>query len=129
MYPARDVEADACCASAAAAVTDAGIMSFTEDGGNNLFRPTEKMTRLEFLVAAMAAFGADKLPKAANTGFADSDDVDSKYKSYVYSAAKLGIVKGIDTDSGCCFMPDRNITKAEAAVILNNIIGYEAEAV
>ncbi|MGM9635675.1 MAG: S-layer homology domain-containing protein [Candidatus Avispirillum sp.] len=122
-----DVEADACCASAAAAVTDAGIMTFTEDGGKNLFRPTEKMTRLEFLVAAMDAFGADKLPKAANTGFADSDDVDSKYRSYVYSAAKLGIVKGIDTDNGCCFMPDRNITKAEAAVILNNIIGYEAE--
>ena len=26
-------------------------------------------------------------------------------------------------------MPDRNITQAEAAVILNNIIGYEAEEV
>lgn len=121
-----DVEADACCASAVAAVSDAEIMSFTEDGGKNMFRPTEKMTRLEFLVSAMDAFGADKLPKVANTGFDDSDDVDDRYKSYVYSAAKLGIVKGVETDSGCSFLPDRIITKAEAAVILNNIIGYEA---
>lgn len=122
-----DVSADSCRKTAACAVCDAGVMSYTEENGEKLFNPTEKTSRLEFLVGLMDACGAKNLPTAPNTGFADSDEVAAEYRSYVYSASKLGIINGIKSDAGMCFMPDEPITKAQAAVMVNSIIGYEAE--
>ena len=62
-----------------------------------------------------------------STGFADDGDIPAEYKKYVYSAQKLGIINGTENEDGKpCFYPNADITRAEAAVIINNIMGYTA---
>lgn len=117
---------DSAYVAAAVTMADMGVMTYSDSGKELYFAPGEKMSRLEFLVSAMNAFGADKLPVVSSTEFDDDAEIPDKYKSYVYSAQKLGIVNGIEQNGKCCFMPDRDITFAEAAVILNNVIGHEA---
>ena len=115
--------------TAATIVTDKGYMSCKNNDGELSFEPDEQVTRLEFLVAAMNVFKAARIPEIEDCGFADDSEVPAEYKGYVYSAAKLGIVNGINGDKGRCFRPNEYITRAEASVILNNIIGYTATTV
>ncbi len=116
-------------AVAASVMTDKGLMDCKSVDGKMYFSPEKEVTRLEFLVACMNVFGADKIPDVETCGFADDSDVPAKYKGYVYSAAKLGIVGGIEENGKSCFKPDDPVTKAQASVIINNIIGYKAEKV
>ena len=104
-------------------------MTCVSDNGKDYFSPESKMSRIDFLVTAMNVFGADNLPKVESTGFTDDESIPEKYKSYVYSAAKLGIVNGVADGDGMRFDPNAYITRAEACVMLNNIIGYEAKTV
>lgn len=114
--------------AAAVTMADKGVMSYSEKDDKLYFEPEEKVSRLEFLISAMNSFGADKLPEISATGFDDDGDIPEEYKSYVYSANKLGIVSGINKDGKCFFEPNNPITLAEASVILNNVIGYEASS-
>lgn len=114
--------------AAAVIMSDKGYMSCVEDSGELYFSPESPVTRLDFLVTAMNVFGADKLPEVESCGFADDSAVPEKYKSYVYSASKLGIIS--DSNGGkAYFRPQDSVTGAEASVILNNIIGKKATAV
>lgn len=122
-----DMEENA-CATAAIAMTDMGIMTCSENDGEITFSPSDTVTRLEFLVSAMNLFGADNIPTVSDTGFVDDSDIPEKYKGIVYSAAKLGIVKGIEKGDCLYFYPNRAITPEEASVILNNVIGYEPKS-
>lgn len=114
---------------AALAVADRGYMSPEKKEGKLYFSPQNSVSRLEFLVSAMSVFGADNIPKAESTGFADDGAIPEEYKGHVYSAAKLGIIASPEDGKELSFRPDDAITKAEAAVILNSIIGYKAEKV
>ena len=75
----------------------------------------------------MNVFGAGNIPSVKSTGFADDDKIPAEYKGYVYSAAKLGIIKGIEKDGTLYFCPDKAVTFAEASQIINNVIGYKPE--
>lgn len=117
-------------ASAAAAVmADKGYMTFLRDGEDMYFAPDEKVTRLDFLVMAMNVFGAKNIPSAKSTGFADDSSIPEKYKGHVYSAAVLGIIGEPEAGKVSLFRPNDAVTRAEASVILNNIIGYTAKTV
>ncbi len=115
--------------TAATVMTDKGYMTCKENDGELCFEPDGQMTRLEFLVTAMNVFKAGRIPEIKDCGFADDADVPEEYKGYVYSAAKLGIINGVNGEKGRYFYPNEYITKAEASVVLNNIIGYEAMTV
>ncbi len=115
--------------TAAAVMTDKGYMSCIEDKNETYFSPDSQVSRLDFLVTCMNVFGADNIPAVSNTGFDDDESISEKYKGYVYSASKLGIISGVKNAEKTMFSPSKAITKAEAAVMLNNIIGYEAETV
>lgn len=110
--------------NAALVMTARGIMSCPQINGAYTFNPNGAVTRSEFLVMVMTALGADSIPTVATTGFADDSDIPASAKGYAASALKLGIVKGDTSQSGLTyFHPNDPITRAEAAVILNNIIG------
>lgn len=110
----------------AAIVMDAlDVMKAEEADGKLYFKPDEKVSRMSFLKMAMDALGADKVPTVKETIFADDADIPADMKGYVSAAYSLGIVKGVSDDTGLFFMPNAPITKSEAAVILNNIIGAE----
>jgi len=113
----------------AAVMAEEGYMTFVEDGGKLYFSPDTRVSRLDFLVSAMDVFGAGNIPVVESTGFSDDSSIPDKYKGYVYGAAKLGIISDPETDGASAFRPYEPVTRAEASVILNSIIGYEAETV
>ena len=83
------------------------------------FRPNTNITRAEFAVIAYKAFD---LESKGSTNFGDVKASDWYY-TQVVGMAKLGYIKGY-TDG--TFMPNKPITRAEAAAIIANIQGLTA---
>lgn len=119
---------DSSCQAAAIVMTNSGHMDFAEEDGEIYFEPSSEVTRLDFLVTAMNVLGAANIPEVTSTGFADDADIPAEYKGYVFSAHRLGIINGVPSGSELYFKPNEPITKAQASVILNNILGYSATA-
>lgn len=116
------------CQAAAIVLTGNGHMDYTEEDGEIYFEPSSEVSRLDFLVTAMNVLGAANIPEITNTGFTDDADIPAEYKGYVYSARKLGIINGVPSGNELYFKPNEPITRAQASVILNNILGYSATA-
>ena len=115
--------------AAAVHMIDGGYMSANESDGDVYFEPSATVSRLDFLVSAMNVLGCGNLPTVSGTGFADDDEIPAEAKSYVYSAYKLGIINGNEDANGeRFFYPANAITRAEAAVIINNMVGYKANS-
>ena len=91
-------------------------------GGEYYFEPEHSLTRGEFLSLCLEATGTDLLSGVVSTGFSDDDDIPSWLKSYVSTAVMQGIVKGELTDKGSCFGADKEISRAEATVILDRTL-------
>ena len=117
---------DLTCAASALRITAAGIMNGTQVGKDCYFKPTEGMSRAEFLVTAMNAAGiaSEDVKGVTATAFADNGDIPAAMQGYVALAAQRGWINGKTVDGQRCFCPDEVISRAEAAVILSNIIGY-----
>lgn len=114
------------CAASALRISEAGIMNGTRVGAECYFKPDEGITRAEFLVTAMNAAGltAADVEKLSTTSFADNEDIPASMRGYVALAAQRGHITGKTVGGKLCFVPHETITRAEAAVILSNIIGY-----
>jgi len=102
-----------------------GYMDVIIEKGKVYFDPDEAVSREDFLVTAMKALGTGKL-RPVNTSFLDNYDISSENRGYVAAAYKYGIVKGdVWEGVGVNFYPDEPITRAEAAVMLNRILGIK----
>jgi hypothetical protein len=77
---------------------------------DNTFRPDNPITRAEFTVIAVKAFG---LPAASGQVFADT--ADHWARDYIAAAAAIGIVSGYNDRE---FGPDDHITREQLAAIL-----------
>ncbi|MBQ9805231.1 MAG: S-layer homology domain-containing protein [Clostridia bacterium] len=108
---------------AALAMTDAGIMSGTQIGDKCYFYPDRAVSRIEFLVMAMNAIGIYEVPACEQTVFADDGEIADSMKGYVAAAYDLGYVSGTLENGTLCFLPNNEITRAEAAVMLSNLVG------
>ncbi len=113
---------DAPCYNAALTMTEAGIMSGTRVGSYEYFYPEKTVSRAEFCVMAMHALGVTDLPESEAVAFADSDEIPVAMRGYVHAAYELGYVRGLYQDDALCFEPNRAITRAEAAVMLGNML-------
>ncbi|MGN1017982.1 MAG: Ig-like domain-containing protein, partial [Oscillospiraceae bacterium] len=91
-------------------------------GGKYYFEPERSLTRGEFLSLCLEATGTDLLSGVVSTGFSDDDDIPSWLKSYVSTAVMQGIVKGELTDKGSFFGAGKEISRAEAMVILDRTL-------
>lgn len=109
--------------NAALALTEAGIMGGEQVGNQYYFHPEQGVSRLEFLVMAMHAVGITDVPNREITVFADDAEIEESMKGYVAAAYELGYISGSLENGVLRFLPDEQITRAQAAVILNNIIG------
>ena len=102
-----------------------GYMNVISEKGKLYFDPDETMTREEYLVTVMKALGVGNL-SPVKTIFLDNNDISKENRGYVAAAYKYGIIKGdVWEGVGVNFYPDEQITKAEAAVILNRILGLK----
>lgn len=97
-----------------------GLIMGYEDG---TFRPNQKITRAE--IAAMVMRSLDLYANVSDTGdtettFADDDAIPYWSKGYVAAAQRQQLVKGFADNT---FRPENNTTRAEAAVLLNRLLG------
>ncbi len=93
-------------------------------GSQWYFYPEKTVTRGEFLMMAMKMNGIEtELLSADDSGFADSAGFTKTENDYISAAADLGIVMGIDTENGRCFLPDEPITSLQASTIISRIAG------
>ena len=110
------------CYNAALTMTEVGIMSGTQIGNATYFYPDQTVSRAEFTVMAMNAIGITQESQSAKTVFTDDDEIPGYMKGYIAAAYELGYIKGVSVDGKLCFEGDRAITRAEAAVMLGNIL-------
>jgi len=110
-------------ANAAVRAVAAGFIDADKNDPALMFEPDMLMTRAEFVEMTLRAAKLDRNMSAVfRTNFADDADIPVNYKPYVTKAYELGIVRGIPTETGLYFEPNSIITRAEAAVIVNNIL-------
>ncbi len=116
-------------AAAILAVSAAGLMNGTRVGSEVYFKPDEAISRVELLVTAMQAAGitAEDVAAAKLPDFADADTIPAAMRPYVAYAAEQRYIGGKAEGKQISFRPHASVTRAEAAVILSNIIGYAVE--
>lgn len=115
---------------AALTMTEKGIMSASTIGETTYFMPDKSVSRIDFLVMLMHAIGADEVESVFNTGFDDDSEIPVSMKGYVYKARDMGIISGaVDAMGNYYFYPNREITRAEAALIVNNIVNGKTPTV
>ncbi len=119
--------------SSAITMVENGIMTAKESDGKLTFAPTEGISREDFLVMVMKAAGlkytdaqkANGGNAQLSTGFEDDKDISASAKGYICLAKQKGFIKG----EGGYFYPKREITAAEAAVMIDNVIGASSYVV
>ncbi len=91
--------------------------------GNNNFEPGETISLAEAVVAFIRALGLQNMAPNANavTTFKDNDSIPSFARSSMYVAEQIGL---IHADDRGYINPNDKITKARAAVMLNDLIEY-----
>ncbi|MBE6718121.1 MAG: S-layer homology domain-containing protein [Ruminococcaceae bacterium] len=105
------------------------IMTGKVVDGKYCFMPNNTPTKAEFLCMALKAAGLDHKINNGITGFDDDSDIPSSLKGYVNYAVSEGFITGTKTDKGVFFYPNSPITRAEAAVMINNIINAKSEKI
>ena len=115
--------------NAALTMTKEGIMSGTQVGSSTYFYPDKAVSRAEFTVMAMNAAGISEVLPSSATVFADDSEISSDMKKYIATAYELGYINGTQRDGKLYFEPNREITRAEAAVMLANILDAAAPTV
>ena len=112
-----DVPTDAWYAKAVNTLSSLGMLGGYPDG---TFRPDAPITRAEFAAIALA-FAYD--PASASCSYTDVN-ANAWYYTYVAQATTYGWIGGYPDGS---FRPNNSITRAEVAVIVNNMLGRDAD--
>ncbi len=86
------------------------------------FCPYRQVTRGEFLVMAMKLADIDPEEEALSSGFVDQEQSPAWIQPYLTAAMRQGIVSGVPTEEGLCFMASQPITVEEASVMLCNAL-------
>ena len=108
---------------AAIHLAEEGIYVGRYVNGRYFFDPDQPVSRAQFLTMAMAASGLEELEAVSLTGFHDDADIPAWAKGPVSAALKAGAIQGSRDDSGApVFGAEQSITRAEAAVMLNNLL-------
>ena len=103
-------------------ITSYNIMSGEIIEGKLCFSPDDTPTRSEFLMMALKAANKYEKVDVINTGFADDSDIPLAHKGYVAYASEMGYISGTEEVDGIYFHPNSPITRAEAAVMISNIL-------
>ena len=101
----------------------------TLSGDQMYFSPDGTVTRGEFLVMAMKSVGLSPAGGVTETWFDDDGEIAAPIKGYVATAQLYGYINGSFDGNGLYFRPNDPITRAEAAVILNNLLHADTPAV
>lgn len=106
--------------NAALTLADKNIMLGQISGDGMYFYPEKTVSRGDFLVMVMKAAGIS--PTSTESTFDDNEKIPASIRSYVATAQKCRYINGKLTTEGLNFDPDSEITRAEAAVIVKNVL-------
>lgn len=120
----KDVRANDWYAGAIGAAVKQGII---KGYSNGTFKPKEYVTREQvaaILAQALKTSGGRSLPDAASTAeylarFRDSKSISTWARQFVAAAVREGLING---DSTGAFAPQKNATRAEAAVMIRKMM-------
>ncbi len=107
---------------AATWMRECGLFEGETVAGNLCFSPDHNVTRGEFLAMTMQLIEAQPAAQTIRTGFADEADAPIWMQPYISAALQNGMIEGVASDNGIVFRPTAAITKAEAAVLLQNTL-------
>lgn len=110
----------------AVAMTAMGVMSGYILGDDCYFGADKTVTRAEFVAMAMKAMGIRADSTLESTFFDDDSDIPKSLRSYVATAARIGIIGGDFSDGKLLFSPNEEITNYEAAKIIAEIADFNA---
>ena len=105
-------------------LAEEGIYVGAQVAGVHLFEVDRPVTRAEFLSMAMAVAELEPLEDVTVTGFADDALIPDWSRGCVSAAVMAGAVQGGRDDTGAVvFAPDEVVTAAQAAVMLDSLLG------
>lgn len=112
--------------NAAVAMTAMGIMGGEIVGDGIYFNPDKTVTRAEFVAMAMKSLGI-RADSSSATYFDDDASIPAPLRAYVATAQKNGVICGKFENGKLLFKPNEEITKYDAAVIMNELIGVSLD--
>lgn len=98
------------------------IFSGENIAGTLCFNPDKAVTRGEFLVMVSKMTGLSPDDAEMTSGFSDEGNTPQWMRPYIVSALRAGVISGISSEEGLVFRPSANLTSAEAAVMLQNVL-------
>jgi hypothetical protein len=111
---------------AAIKLAEEGILIGERMGDNYFFNPSKVVSRGEFVAMALTCLGIEVTTPVTKTGFADDSDTPAWVKPYLSTALKQGIITGVSTlDGRRVFRSENPLTRAEALVVLNNVLNLD----
>lgn len=114
--------------NAALTLASKNIMLGEISGDGMYFYPEKTVSRGEFTVMAMKALGVSANPLLKETSFDDNEKIPTSIRSYIATAQKMRYVNGKFDTNGLYFEAEAAITRAEAAVIISNMLGVSETA-
>ena len=97
-------------------VTFIAARTITTGTGDGIFNPYMKLTRGQFIVMLLRAYGIDQ---ASNAGDNFSDVGNTYYTGYLAAAKQRGIAAGVGNNM---FAPEKEITRQEMFTLLYNTL-------
>lgn len=111
-------------------MTEKGVMSGIGIGNEIYFMPDKAVSRVDFVAMLMNAIGEKDVENVLSTGFDDDSEIPASMKGYVKEARDMGLVTGtVNADGEYLFEPNREITRAEAALIVSKLVNAEVPTV
>lgn len=105
---------------AATALSEAGIFTGEQLCGVYSFEADREVGRGEFLSMCMTLSGEPIVSSVMSTKYNDDSSIPGWMKPYVATASIMGVEP---MSAGSSFAPDEVITRQEAAVMLNSVLG------
>ena len=105
---------------------EAGLFTGATVGGNLCFEPEKTVSRGEFLVMVMKLVDAQADETGLTSGFSDEAATPVWLQPYIVSALGSGMISGVSSENGVVFRPEAALSRAEAAVMLQNVLQLPA---
>lgn len=103
-------------------LSEKGIFTGEQIGGNYCFSPDKEVSRGEFLSLCMLLKGNNKISTVLDTGYADDAFIPAWMKPYAVNAAMSGVYMGLDKENGTVFSHDETISMSEAVLMLDRAL-------
>ena len=116
--------------NAAMTMVEKGVMSGVSIGSNTYFMPDKAVSRVDFIAMLMNAIGYGDVENVASTGFDDDDEIPATMKGYVKKAKEMGLITGsVNAEGEYLFEANREISRAEAALIVSKLVSSEVPTI